>query len=44
MLHNIKIIHEAGYVYNDIRPRNIIINNNCVKMIDFGKCIEYLDI
>lgn len=37
------MIHEAGYVYNDIRSRNIIVDAESVKLIDYGNCYEYLD-
>lgn len=37
------MIHETGYVYNDIRLRNLIIEHDSVKFIDYGNCQEYLD-
>ena len=33
----------SGYVYNDIMLRNIIIDEDSVKLIDYGNSLEYLD-
>ena len=43
ILKNLEHIHEAGFVYNDIRLRNIIIDEDSVKLIDYGNSLEYLD-
>ena len=31
-------LHEQGYVYCDLKPDNVVINNQFLKMIDFGAC------
>lgn len=36
MLNNIKIMYNSGYVHRDIKPDNIIVNNNIYKVIDGG--------
>ena len=38
-----KLIHETGFAYNDLRLRNIIIDADCIKLIDFGNCNEIYD-
>ena len=30
-------------MYNDIRLRNVIIDGDLVRLIDFGNAVEYLD-
>ena len=36
-------IQQAGYVYNNLMLRNIIVDNHSVKLIDFGNSVEYID-
>ena len=43
MLRNLRLIHEAGYVYNGLRLENIFIDHGPVKLIDFGNSVEYMD-
>lgn len=43
ILKKLELIHEAGYVYNDLRLRNIIVDEDSVKLIDYGNSMEYLD-
>ena len=43
ILQSLKLIHETGYVYNDLKNRNIIIESDSVKLIDFGNCLEYMN-
>ena len=44
ILQSLKLVHEAGFVYNDLQPQNIIIGTDSVKLINFGNSIQYLDI
>ena len=43
ILKNLEQIHEAGYVYNNIRPINVIIDEDTVKLIGFRNCQKYLN-
>ena len=43
ILKKLELIHNAGYVYNDLRLRNIIIDEDSVKLIDYGNSLEYID-
>ena len=43
VLYNLKLIHKAGYVYNDLMIRNIIVDSDSLKLIDFGNSMEFLD-
>ena len=43
LLKNIQNIHQAGYVFNNLMLRNIIVDDHSVKLIDFGNCVEYRD-
>jgi serine/threonine protein kinase len=37
------VIHDAGLTYNDIKPENIMVSNDCqVTLIDFGFADEYI--
>jgi serine/threonine protein kinase len=43
ILKKLELIHNAGYVFNDLRLRNIIIDEDSVKLIDYGNSLEYMD-
>jgi len=36
LLDNLRLLHENGYVHRDVRPANIMLDNNTLKLIDFG--------
>ena len=36
MLNHIKIMYNSGYVHRDLKPDNIIINEEVYKVIDGG--------
>ena len=38
-----EVIHNAGFVHNDIKPDNIMIQNNETTIIDFGFSRSYLE-
>ena len=35
-------MHNAGFVHNDIKPDNLMIQNNEIRIIDFGYAQSYL--
>lgn len=37
-------LHDNGFVYCDLKPDNIIISNNQLKVVDFGACLKIGDI
>ena len=40
----LKIVHESGYIYNNLKLQNIIIDDNIkIKLIDFGMATKYLN-
>lgn len=40
----VEFMHSKGYVHCDIKPENIVImNDNTLKIIDFGLCEEFLN-
>ena len=42
LLDILKVIHGAGLTYNDIKPENIMVSNDCkVTIIDFGFADTY---
>ena len=36
----LKAVHEAGYIYKDIKPDNIMFSGEHYKLIDFGSIVE----
>ena len=51
MIEQLKIIHDAGYVHNHIKPGHIIVENlnlstigKCVRLIDFSDSQRYNEI
>lgn len=40
----IEYLHSKGYVYADLKPENIIINENKVMLIDVGACVKKDDV
>lgn len=36
-------MHNAGYVYNNLLPSTIMIEEESVKLIDFGHTMKYMD-
>lgn len=38
--HALKALHESGYVYKDIKPQNIMLNQGNYKLIDFGAVLS----
>lgn len=44
LINIIKYIHSKKYLYNDLKPDNIMISNLKIKLIDFNLCEKYLDI
>ena len=48
------MIHEAGYIYNDLKLDNVVIGDDMslpkakhslykIRLIDFGLCKKYID-
>jgi serine/threonine protein kinase len=44
LINAIKYIHQKKYLYIDLKPDNIMFNDNILKLIDFNLCIKYIDI
>lgn len=40
----IEYLHSKGYVYADLKPENIVINENKVMIIDVGACVKKDDV
>ncbi|NQU18444.1 MAG: protein kinase [Candidatus Saganbacteria bacterium] len=34
----LSVLHQAGYVYSDMSPHNIMLENFSVRLLDFGAC------
>lgn len=42
ILEALRVVHEHGYIHNDVKPENILITNNYRGMLtDFGLCRKY---
>jgi serine/threonine protein kinase len=41
ILMGLKHVHKLGIVHRDLKPQNILIANNCIKLIDFGSATNY---
>ena len=44
LLHTLKYIHTKGIIYQDLKPENIMLDNNDLILIDFGNSIITTDI
>ena len=51
LIEALKFVHEAGYVYNDIKLENIMIHSNKddqdsdpkIVLVDYGMAMRYID-
>jgi serine/threonine protein kinase len=48
VLASLRKVHDAGYIYNDLKPDNILLdfkssNLDSVNLVDFGFATKYLD-
>jgi len=41
MLSALREIHSLGYVHRDVRPSNFLIDNHCVKLVNFGSATDF---
>lgn len=41
ILTHLYVIHSAGYVHNDLKPDNLMINGSNLQIIDFGFASRY---
>ena len=45
MIDRIEVLHNAGYIYKDIKPENWVMGlenkSHILHLIDFGKCKRY---
>lgn len=41
ILTHLYVIHSAGYVHNDLKPDNFMINGSNLQIIDFGFASRY---
>jgi hypothetical protein len=39
----LKLLHEAGYVFGDLRMPNVLFEKDRVKLVDFNWCGRYRD-
>ena len=46
MINSLKVLHDAGYVYNDVKLDNIMtgFNENLPKTYTEGNCLEGVDL
>lgn len=44
ILHSLHTVKPYGIIYGDIKPENIIVNDDGVYLIDFGNCVLMTDI
>jgi len=44
LVQTLKVLHQMGFIHNDIKPANIMIGNNgqSIYLIDFGLSVPYL--
>ena len=42
-LESLKLLHEQGYVYNNLKQGNISFDNDLFRLLDFGSCLEFKD-
>jgi serine/threonine protein kinase len=48
LLKTLKVIHDAGYIFNDLKPDNILLNYqekslSSLNLVDFGFSTKYLE-
>jgi serine/threonine-protein kinase PknG len=43
MVDSLKTVHSSGRTYNDIKPDNIMVDDNDAILIDFGMTDKYVD-
>ena len=48
ILDQLKQVHDSGYVYNDLKSDNLLLNFNCkdldlINLIDFGFATKFED-
>ena len=49
LLEKLQAVHEEGYIFNDLKPNNILVGNyddkklHKIRLIDFGISNKYLD-
>ena len=43
LIDSLRTVHATGRTYNDLKPENIMLENQRITLIDFGLCSKYVD-